>query len=176
MLLFQGGMAGGSALWGAAASRFGTPLAMNLAAVGLVAGVLVLWRYRLTTGEGLNLSPSMHWPPHAVEDHPEVEHGPILIMVEYHIDPSRANDFARAMRPVRLSRLRDGAMRWGLFHVASDPSRYIETFLVGSWAEHLRQHERMTVADQTAEQLARSFHIGDKPPAVSHFVADPLAK
>ena len=76
------------------------------------------------------------------------------------------------MRPVRLVRLRDGAMRWGLFHDTTDPGRYLETFLVESWIEHLRQHERMTVADQAARELARTFHLGP-PPAVSHYVAEP---
>jgi hypothetical protein len=75
------------------------------------------------------------------------------------------------MREVRLERLRDGALRWELFHDSADPSRYVETFLVESWVEHLRQHERVTLADREAEARARALHRGPTPVAVSHLVA-----
>jgi hypothetical protein len=63
-------------------------------------------------------------------------------------------------------------LRWGLFHETTDPGRYIETFLVASWGEHLRQHERMTVADRLAEDRARVFHVGPEPPTVWHYIAE----
>jgi Transmembrane secretion effector len=66
-------------------------------------------------------------------------------------DPVHAGDFVRAMRAVRPERLRDGALRWELFHDPADPHRHVETFLVESWGEHLRQHERATLADREAE-------------------------
>jgi hypothetical protein len=77
----------------------------------------------------------------------------------------------RAMQEVRLERLRDGALRWELFHDPADPHRYVETFLVESWVEHLRQHERVTLADREAEARARALHRGPTPVAVSHLVA-----
>ena len=67
-------------------------------------------------------------------------------------------------------RRRDGAIRWGLFSDTSNPSRYVETFVVESWAEHLRQHERVTVADRADEERARAFHMGETPPIVSHLI------
>jgi hypothetical protein len=75
------------------------------------------------------------------------------------------------MREVRLERLQDGALRWELFHDSADPSRYVETFLVESWVEHLRQHERVTLADREAEARARALHRGPTPVAASHLVA-----
>ena len=77
-------------------------------------------------------------------------------------------DAAVAAAPANL---RDGAMRWGLFNDPASPTRYVETFLVESWAEHMRQHERVTVADHEAEEVSRAFHIGDQPPVVAHFIA-----
>jgi hypothetical protein len=74
------------------------------------------------------------------------------------------------MQAVRRQRLRDGAFRSGLYTDPADPNRYVETFVVESWAEHLRQHERVTVSDRVAEDRARAFHIGDAPPATSHFI------
>jgi hypothetical protein len=38
--------------------------------------------------------------------------------------------------------------------------------------EHLRQHERITMADCEVETLARAFHFGDTLPRVWHFVTE----
>jgi quinol monooxygenase YgiN len=77
------------------------------------------------------------------------------------------------MRTLEPIRRRDGALQWGLFEDAADPGRFIETFVVESWVEHLRQHERVTRVDRELETQARAFHIGDTPPRVSHFLAQP---
>ncbi len=74
------------------------------------------------------------------------------------------------MRAVRKQRLRDGAYRWGLYNDAAAPSRFVETFVVESWAEHLRQHGRVTVADRDVEEVARAFHVGSQPPVISHLI------
>ena len=75
------------------------------------------------------------------------------------------------MREVKRILQRDGAVRWGLFVDPAQPTHYLETFLVESWAEHMRQHARVTGEDRRAQDRARSFHIGSAPPAVTHLVA-----
>jgi Transmembrane secretion effector len=107
---------------------------------------------------------------------PQPEEGPVLVMVEHHIDPTRAHEFALAMRDVRLERLRDGAICWELFRDPANPGRYVGAFTVASWVEHLRQHERVTIADRAAETRAYSFHIGATPLVISHLVAEHLPK
>jgi Transmembrane secretion effector len=91
-------------------------------------------------------------------------------LVEYRIEVERQDAFVKAMRELRQERLRDGAMRWGLFGDPANPRRYIETFLVESWLEHMRQHERVTRSDRQAQEVVRAFYIDDKPPEVSHFI------
>jgi MFS family permease len=170
LLVFQGGTAVGSILWGAVAERVGIPAALLFAALGLIGGLAVLTRYRLAGAGKLDLTPSLHWPePHVVVE-PQPEHGPVLVMVEYLIEPERSDGFAKAMRELRRQRLRDGGMRWGLFSDSANPNRYVETFLVESWVEHLRQHERVTRADRQAEEAARAFHVAATAPKVSHLV------
>jgi quinol monooxygenase YgiN len=142
-----------------------------MAGAGLFLGLLAATRYRLAEGARLDLTPSFHWPQPAVTIEPPAEHGPILVTVEYRIDPVHAGDFVQAMREVRLERLRDGALRWELFQDPADPPHYVETFLVESWVEHLRQHERVTLSDREAEVRARALHRGPTPVAVSHLVA-----
>jgi MFS family permease len=176
MLVFMGGMAAGSALWGAVAARAGSSVALACAALGLVLGLTAMMRYRLSNGEALDLTPSRHWPEPAVVLEPQPEEGPVLVTVEYRIDPARAHAFALAMRAVRLERLRDGAIRWGLFRNPANPGRYVEAFTVASWGEHLRQHARVTMADREAEARAYTFHIDDGPPVISHLVAEHVPK
>jgi len=170
LLTFQGGMAAGSVVWGSLAQYGGISLALWCAAGGLIVGLGAMAWYPLTESEELDLTPSSHWPepPVTVESH--LDDGPVLVMVEYRIQAKHARDFIFAMEAVRQQRLRDGALRSGLYRDPTDLSRYLETFVVESWAEHLRLHERVTVSDRIAEERARAFHIGQAPPVVSHYV------
>ena len=171
MLVFYAGLAGGSILWGAVAEHLGLSKALLLSAGGMIVGLAATFRIHLRSGEGLNLAPSRQWPAPIVLHELEPERGPVLVEVRYTIDPARAGEFAEAMSGVRRIRLRDGAMQWGLFVDSSDPSLYTEVFLVKSWIEHLRQHERGTHADRDIETGAYAFHIGDGRPEVTHLIA-----
>jgi MFS family permease len=170
LLVAQGGMAVGGALWGFVAARAGIPAALICASVGLVIGLAVLFRYRLPLNEGTDYRPSHHWADPQVQTAPGPEDGPVLVIVEYRINPSLAVPFACAMQALRRIRLRDGASQWGLFADLADPARQVETFVIESWAEHLRQHERVTVADRAIEERVFSFHLGPEPPAVTHLI------
>jgi quinol monooxygenase YgiN len=101
---------------------------------------------------------------------PEAEHGPVLITVEYRIDPRESENFTQAMLELRRIRRRDGAMRWGLFEDVAKPGRFLETFVIESWAEHLRQHDRAILGDQRVRERLRSFQIDGAPPVVSHLL------
>jgi len=171
LLVFQSAMAVGSAVWGEVASQFGLRTTLLIAGIALLVAAAATARLRLTGFRELDTTPSYHWPepPLLIERLPE--HGPVLVTVEYSIDPQRGADFTRAMQAVRRIRRRDGAVRWGLFEDAATPGRYIETFLVESWAEHLRQHERVTVSDRELEAQAWAFHLSDTPPKVTHWIA-----
>ena len=57
------------------------------------------------------------------------------------------------MSRVARVRQRTGGRRWSLFQDGARPERFVETYLVPSWAEHLRQHEeRLTVTDARNER------------------------
>ena len=171
LLVFQGAMAVGSIIWGEVASRFGLRTTLLAAGIALGAAGLATMRLRLSASGEVDVSPSLHLPDPALVVARSPEHGPVLVTVEYFIDPERGSDFARAMDGLRTIRRRDGAVRWGLFEDAAVPGKFIETFVVDSWAEHLRQHERMTVADRESEMAARAFHIEPDPPRVTHWIA-----
>jgi MFS family permease len=171
LLVFQGAMAVGSVIWGAVATRIGLRSTLLCAGIALIVAAAATFRLRLAGLRELDTSPSGHWPEPILVIERHEEHGPVLVTVEYFIDPAAARDFARAMQPMRMIRRRDGAIRWGLFEDAATPGRYIETFVVESWAEHLRQHERVTVSDREIEARAIAFHRGDGPPKGTHWIA-----
>jgi MFS family permease len=172
VLAFQGGMAAGSALWGFAAVRAGIPVALIAAATGLGLGLATIAVCRLPNADVADLSPSLHWPAPVVSTEPEAERGPVLVTVEYHIDPARAKEFAHTASGLRSIRQRDGAFSWGLYQDLADPSRWVETFVLESWAEHLRQHERVTVEDRHVEDAVRAFQINGESPIVKHHIAE----
>ena len=75
------------------------------------------------------------------------------------------------MQELRRQRRRDGAFFWELFQDTTDPARFVEYFMVESWLEHLRQHERVTVADRDIQERAAAFHLGPEAPQVRHLLA-----
>ena len=104
----------------------------------------------------------------------ETATGPVMVTVEYQIDPVDAEAFAGVMRETRRARLRQGALSWGLFKDTSAPGRYIEYFVDESWLEHHRRLERFTAADEGLRERRLAFHKGGTAPAVSRFVAEGL--
>ena len=171
LVVFQGGLGVGSAVWGAVAERVGTATALTLAAVALALGLAAIPRWRLSAATTLDLTPSAHWPEPHVDVMPDADAGPVQVQVEYRIKPEQAVAFSEAVLDLREVRRRDGAIQWTLYRDPADGMRYVEVFIVHSWAEHLRQHERVTIADRDIEERVRSLHAGDGPPAVSHLIA-----
>src|ERR1044072_5458571 len=172
LLVFFGSLAVGAATWGALAERFGIHTTLFTAAAAHLVGLAMTPFFPLRGGEGLDLNPSLHWTDPTFVHEPHPEHGPVLVTVEYLIDPARVEEFARTMQDVKRILRRDGATRRGLFAETAHPARYLETFLVESWAEHMRQHARVTNEDRAVQARARSFHVGDTPPVVTHLVAE----
>ena len=170
VLSFQGSMAIASVIWGAIAQHSGSSLALTCAAIGLLGSLVTARIWPMKPGPGADLTPSLHWPEPSVTVPLDPEEGPVMIMLEYNIDPDHANEFIPAMYQLGNIRRRDGARHWGLFRDLAVPGRYVETFILDSWAEHLRQHTRMTVSDRAIEDHVKGFHLGDSPPSAFHFV------
>jgi MFS family permease len=169
LLTIQGGTAAGSALWGTVAQHAGVRWALGAAAGALVVSTLVARRFKLAWGERLDLRTSGHWPEPTLVIEPRPEQGPVLVTAEYRVPEENADEFTEAMRRVGRTRRRTGAHRWGLFRDPSDPERFLETFVVSSWEEHLRQHQRVTASDKRAQDAALALTEGE--PVVTHQVS-----
>jgi MFS family permease len=167
-----GSMSLGSIVWGEIATLAGLTPALLLAAAGALVAIPLTWRWKLQTGAGVDFSPSMHWPPPITTRTIEEDRGPVLVTVEYHIDPKNRAAFLRALGRYAQQRRRDGAYEWGLYEDPARDGRFVETFLTDSWLEHLRSHERVTKADRIQEQIVGRFQL-DGPPKATHLISVP---
>jgi MFS family permease len=169
MTVMFGSMTLGSALWGQFATFTNLQVALFIASATMLAAIPLTWRWKLQTGETLDLTPSTQWPPPVVSRSVEGADGPVLVTIEYLVTSDHREAFLSALYELQHERLRDGAISWGIFEDTSQSGRFLETFLVPSWTEHLRQHQRVTNADYVLQQQIMRLLEGE--PLVTHFIA-----
>ncbi len=174
-MALMGGSAAGAALWGQVASW--TSVATSILAAAIAGPTVLLLTRRLSVdgGEDEDLTPARPGgvPPVPLVE-PLADEGPVMVTVEYLIDPTRADDFMAVMEDTRRARLRQGALSWGLFRDPAVPGRYLEYFLDETWVEHLRRHERFTAADVGLREKRLAFHLGPEPPKVQRFIGESI--
>lgn len=172
ILVFQGSVAIGSLLWGQIATLHGgLPLALAIAAICMCVNLVLAMRFKLSMVEGFDTSMSSHWKDPNLVHEPNPNNGPVLVTVEYIIDPTQAKEFTEAANDLGRVRRRDGAYQWHLFFDLARPERYFETFMIESWGEHVRQHERVMMADKLVEDRVNAFHVGERPTVVHHLIS-----
>ena len=173
VVVLMGGMALGSILWGQVATAIGIPAALTTAALGMAAAVAATWRFKLGDHAVRDFTPSMDWPAPLLAETPEPDSGPVMVTIEYRIRPDKRAEFVAAMQEVREMRRRNGAFFWQLLHDSAAPTRYVEYFMDESWLEHLRQHERASVADRETLQRAKQFLVAGESSHTTHWLPDP---
>ncbi len=167
MVVLAGGIALGSAAWGAIAA-WSLSGAHVVAAVALLAGTGTVVRWRLGAVDELDLRPATATQPMVILE-PEHDAGPVLVTVRYRVPPEHHVGFAAKMRSVEGQRRRSGAHQWGLFRDLADTDLFLETFVVATWGEHLRQHERRTITADVRQQEVRQYIEGDL--SVAHLIS-----
>jgi MFS family permease len=167
MMTFQGGLALGSILWGAIAEHTSTPIALTTAACGLLITFPFARRFRILHGPVPDHTPFQSRPVPQLAD-TEPTDGPVRISIEYHVPAENYAEFTHAIHQLRGVRLRDGAMRWGIYRDAIDPEHLNETFIMESWLDYLRSRERITAADELIRAKVRALHRHDDPPKTTY--------
>jgi MFS family permease len=169
MMVFQGGMALGSILWGYIAEHTSTPIALATAACGLFITFPFVRRFRILQGPLPDHTPFQSKRP-APQLMPDTEptDGPVRISIEYRVPAENYAEFTHAIHQLRGVRLRDGAMRWGIYRDAIDPEHLNETFVMESWLDYLRSRERITAADELIRAKVRALHRHDDPPKTTY--------
>lgn len=174
-MALMGGAAAGSLVWGQVAGFADVRTAVWAAAAY---GVVVWVASRKMSVEGSAeidftpvSGPEQPDPAIAIDPH----EGPVMVTIEYHINPSEAAAFVDVMERTRRARLRQGALSWGLFKDTSQPGRYVEYFVDENWLEHQRRLERFTAFDAELREERLKFHRGSRAPVLRRYVAESVA-
>jgi len=170
MVAMQVSLALGSALWGAAASLF----AIRGALVGSAALMLLLlaftWHRRVSMGEEADLAPGAQLPDLVLSAEPRPSDGPVLIQLDYRIDDERRAEFLRVIRGAESVRRRNGAISWRVFRDLEEDGRFVERFIVASWAEYIRSRSRATMADRNVQDRIEALQRSGVPVRISRLI------
>ncbi len=169
LTMIFGAMTAGSAAWGQVASKLGLTEALALAAVGVLLAIPLTWRWKLQKGEAVDLTPSLHWNRPETAEAIADDRGPVLVKIEYRIDPKDRTRFLRALDELGEERKRDGAFAWGIFEDMSEFGRFEEGYLIQSWLELMHLRERVTNEYRMLEDEIREMLI--QPPHIEFLVA-----
>jgi MFS family permease len=170
LVIFQGGGALGSAVFGVIAQDAGLTEALLVAAIGL--GVVSLGGTRLPFKEisARDLLPAGDWPDPRLVD-ADGSDGPVQVTAEYWPQLGMEQKLIDALHAGRRARRRTGAVSWRVWRDAADPGHVLEQFVVGSWDEHLRQHERVSRRDQQRLRDIAAMTDPSRPTEVTHWLA-----
>jgi hypothetical protein len=166
---YFGAMTLGSAVWGKVASAEGLPTTLMIAAAGALIGMLTTSSRKLQTAAALDLTPSLHWRDRTFAQPVDDDQGPVLVTIEYRVNPADRAPFLEAMREIGFERKRDGAFAWNVFEDTADVGRIVETFLIQSLLELKHLRARVTKADQIVEAEAHKFL--QEPPKATFLIA-----
>jgi MFS family permease len=168
-MAIMGGSALGAAIWGKLAEVTNIHVSLGIAAASMLVALA------FTRGRTLEGSED-HTPTHPFDEpvpaRPvELDEGPVLVTIEYQIDPARSFEFDAIMSETRSARLRAGAVSWGLFEDLQNIGHFVEYFACDSWADYLRRFDRFTAADESLQLRRHALHIAEGLPKISRFVA-----
>jgi MFS family permease len=175
LIVFQGGNAIGSAVLGLTAVRAGLSPTLLIAAVALALGPLAGLRYRFQSIPAGDLLPAGDWPAPALEPSDSPAEGPVMVSVEYWPQDGLRDELLAALQDTRFSRRRTGAVSWRVWQDAAEPGRIVEQFVVASWPEHLRQHERVSGRDAERLRKIRAMTDPSHPTTVTHWLTPPAS-
>jgi MFS family permease len=167
---FIGAQAIGSIGWGLLGGHLGLPHTLAISAAILIVVGATVWALPLHDYTSqLDRTVVNSWPTPALDFEPSPTDGPVLVTISYHVEAANVTAFVAAAAHLELSRRRTGAKSWRLYRDGEVADRYVETFTVASWAEHLRQHdERWTGSDSGTLTAVQELAVGT--PEVRHLL------
>lgn len=172
MVAALGAFALGSAVWGALSDLIGLSPTLCVAAALLIISLLLARPLPLRMGAPQEVTQATPWDELFIDAEPLPQAGPVAVEVSYRIAPGTDTAFLDTISRMRAPRRRDGATFWRVYKDLGDPTRYVERFIVTSWADYLHQRARATMADQTLETEIRLFLAPGESAKMSHYIAE----
>jgi MFS family permease len=166
----QASLAVGSVVWGAVASYAGTRIALAASAGVMLALLALNYRVKVSLADEADVTPGAQLPDLAIALEPSPDDGPVLIQIEYRIEPENRNAFMKAIHAVEPTRRRNGAGSWRVFRDLEEEGLFVERFVIASWAEYIRLRTRMTMADRRLQDQVGDLQRPGVPIRVSRFL------
>ncbi|PEQ11881.1 MFS transporter [Novosphingobium sp. PC22D] len=148
----------GAWLWGEFAGSYGVTEAF--VASGCVSAALILLGLVLPISREKELDNS----PIGLGRDPEValdltpRSGPVVVELDYYVDPEQAREFYSVMMELQRSRKRLGGFDWTLARDIADPARWTERYYCPTWGDYLRMRERYSQEDLDVQRRADAFN------------------
>jgi len=174
LVAMQASLALGSVIWGWLATLAGTRIALAASAGAMIVLLALSHRVRVSLGEEADVTPGVQLPDLAIAVEPLPDDGPVLIQVEYHIDPENRDAFLHTIQSAGPTRRRNGASNWRVFRDLAEDGRFVERFVVTSWAEYVRLRNRMTMADRQVQDRVSKFQRPGVPIRISRLIGTDL--
>jgi len=144
----QASLGVGSIIWGALATAIGLKMTLAASAAVMLLVLAFSHRVRVSLGSESDVKPGFQLPELVTEIQPMADDGPILIQVQYQVAAENREAFLKAIRSVEPTRRRNGALSWRVFADLEKEGRFVERYIVASWAEYIRLRSRATVGDR----------------------------
>ena len=169
-----GGIAIGSWGWGRVSATHGVEDALLASGIVMAASILLSRWMRMppATARGGAMMDAL--------DDPEVRlplterSGPIVVEIEYRVDPAQARLFYAVMQHVQQARQRTGVYGWSIARDLADPELWTERYHCPTWYDYLRQRNRATKVESELHARAMGFHIGPKPVRIRRMLERPV--
>jgi hypothetical protein len=148
----------GAWAWGVVAGLEG--IAFALTASGFAAMttvflgfVLPLRRDTDTDGDTVDIG---HEPEAALKV--SLRSGPVVVEIEYDVDPERARDFYDLMMKIQRARKRIGGFDWSISRDIENPAVWLERYSCPTWGDYLRMRDRYSAAEYDLQEEADTFN------------------
>jgi MFS family permease len=148
----------GAWAWGEVAASWGVGLAFVASGLAVMATALLGFVLRLPDAAEVDTSTVDigHEPEEALGL--SLRSGPIVVEVEYDVDPGQAREFYSVMVHMQRARSRIGAFDWSLSRDIADPAIWVERYHCPTWGDYLRMRDRYTQAEFELQEMADSFN------------------
>jgi len=170
LVAVQASLALGAAFWGAVASQAGTQVALVASTVAMFVMHLSIRRFPVAMGTEADVTAGRQSSEFSMAFEPSPDDGPVLIQLEYRIAPEHEAEFVRVIHDVEPTRRRNGAVSWRVFRDIAHEGRFVERFVIASWAEYVRLRQRMTVTDREIQERVTALQHEDEPVRISRLV------
>ena len=175
MSFYQMSLMGGSALgafvWGRITSSSNVTVSISISAVFGVLSLIAIRKHHVEGHLEEDLTPVCPIERPQPSREIDLDEGPVMISIEYHIKKGHTEEFKKLMTRTRRSRLKQGALSWSLFEDAEHAGKFLEYFIFETWADYLRRFDRFTADDLVMQEERQRFHIDESPPKITRRIA-----